>query len=1341
MKKVLLIPLLVIFSFVLNAQDSKIALEPSRAVKSVSNDSFTGFTAKFSYSDIVGYDVNTEKGIFTAIDIDGTYASGNDGDPQLLVDRQMIAIPIGATPILTVKSYTEEVYNLSEYGMHKIMPRQPSVSKSANLDDIKFIYNEEAYATKGFVGKEIADVEVAGNLRGIHFGFINIRPIAYDASTNTIKVRNNIEIEVKFEGGDKAETQRLFEVTYSPYFNSFYNGLFNRNVYDDNPDIYQNPVHMIVIADRMFEEAMQPWLEWKTKKGFYLNVNYTDEIGSSYNQIQQFVTTTYNEGLDSGEVPVFVVLFGDIAQIPAKIGSNSKCVTDLYFGSIDGDIYPEMYASRLCCETTSQMESLIEKTLVYEQYTMEDPSYLNNVLLVAGNDSYGWTPKVGIPTMKYAMQNYFNEEHGYENVYNYLGSPYTGCYNHLSTGVAHAHYTAHGGYDCWADPYFGVSSVNGLTNEGKYFLAIGNCCIAADYGHNPICFGEAMIRADKKGAYAYIGAAPSTYWNEDYYWAVGAHNFPYGQVPTYEGSSMGSFDAMFMEESFNTVSSTNFTGLLACSYAHEGSYQTHSNPTYYWQAYNVLGDGSIMPYLSEPTENNISHESVIFIGFDTFTVSADPYSLVAISKDGELLGTAVVGERGTVDVEIEPITSSGTVDLVVTCPQRIPYTAELIAQAAEGPYLTLDSHVLGGDGILSYGETTDLDLVIKNVGVDPTESESTITLSCESDKITINNATATCNALNPEQTITVSGFNFTVSEDIENGEMFEFNVTISNATETWQNKFKITAYKPILKYDKFEWEGAFEPNSTINLNVCYKNTGGFPVSDVQVNLTTTNSNVTVTPNPQTIGQIAADGSACATYSINIGNVENTEVIEFVTDASGDDGAITAEGEFEIANSCNVVFHLTDSYGDGWNGGGSLDIMFDDGTPTVNITVPSGNSVFQKVLNINTGTEVTLKYNKGSWDNENGISVYYEDDPENVIYEVTNPSNGVIFTFVCSCAATLIQPIVNLDLDLVDEANVQLTWSHPNVENVSTFIIYRDGAEIATTNELTYLDENVPEGVHTYCVVAVDNNDQQSMQICENITIELSNCGPVKDLAYLINGDVVYLTWNGYSSAIKYNVYRNGELLGDTENETYQDQPTANGNYNYCVEAVYDDCISEQACIDLVYDVDLCNPVKNLAGENDGTNVITLTWDYPEGYGNKAFTGYKIFLEGEEIATIDDPSVNTFVDDFSHVGKCIPVNYCVKAIYTTCESEDVCVEVQTIGIEDNSNISVYPNPSNNIVNIDGVNVDKVYIYNNIGQLVEVLNSNTVNVSSYTPGVYMFNIITLEGVSYKSKVVVQ
>ena len=43
-----------------------------------------GFTATFSFSSIQATDVNTEKGVFSTLTMDGTYPSGNVGEPMLL---------------------------------------------------------------------------------------------------------------------------------------------------------------------------------------------------------------------------------------------------------------------------------------------------------------------------------------------------------------------------------------------------------------------------------------------------------------------------------------------------------------------------------------------------------------------------------------------------------------------------------------------------------------------------------------------------------------------------------------------------------------------------------------------------------------------------------------------------------------------------------------------------------------------------------------------------------------------------------------------------------------------------------------------------------------------------------------------------------------------------------------------------------------------------------------------------------------------------------------------------------------------------------------------------------
>ncbi|MCR5646350.1 MAG: choice-of-anchor J domain-containing protein [Bacteroidales bacterium] len=650
----------------------------SESKAEITRSDFTSLNAVFSYGAIESAEISTTRGIFSEIAIEGTYPSGEIGTPQLPASHQLLAVPFGATPSVNIISYTMTDYCLSDYGIKTLLPHQPSIRKDQRPEDVEFVYEAFSYQTRSLATAPEATIEMQGTLRGIRIGSLVVNPVSYNPTSNTLRVFNDIEVEVRFEGADLAETERMLLSTYSPYFDIVYQQMFNYrqilDVYTDHPDLMAYPVHMIVIAPQNYTTALQPWVNWKIQKGFDVNVYTTSQTGTSYSAIRSYVQNLYNTGVSQGKTPTFLILVGDVAQIPATTGSSSEKVTDLYYGSVDGDYFPDMFYSRMSAENTTQLTSIINKILQYEQYTMADPSYLNKVLLIAGQDNY-WNPVVAQPTINYATTYYYNTAHGFSNVYAYLNS-YSGCYNNLSTGVGFANYTAHGSETGWSGPAFSNSNVNSLTNTNKYFLAMGNCCLTGNFGYSSACFGEAMIRAENKGAYSYIGSCPVTYWYEDFYFGVGAHNTHGGPTPSYTGSSTGCYDGIWMDDTYNTVSSMVFLGNLAVCYAHTGGYQTHSTPLYYWQAYHVLGDGSIMPYRVNPTANNVSHGTTFPAGATSFTVTAEAGSYVGISQNNVLKGAALVPSTGIVNVPVTPVTS-GQVKIVVTKPQRQPYIQTL----------------------------------------------------------------------------------------------------------------------------------------------------------------------------------------------------------------------------------------------------------------------------------------------------------------------------------------------------------------------------------------------------------------------------------------------------------------------------------------------------------------------------------------------------------------------------------------------------------------------------------------------------------------------------------------
>ena len=773
----------------------KIQLRSVDRAECVSSD-YQQLKASFSFSTIEAQDVASERGTFSWLSMPNTVIGGNEGDPQIPVVNELIAVPFGAQPTIRVTSYSTTDYKLDELGIHTLVPRQPSLRKDKRPEDVPFVYNASAYQIRGLRTEPRAFVSVEGTMRGIRLGKMTIEPVSYDPVNNTLRVFNDIEVEVSFNGADAEATEKMLVDTYSPYFDIVYKQMFNyraiRSAYDDHPDLYTTPVKMLVVTTSTYANStpFQNWLVWKKQKGIDVDVQ-TVANNASASTIKNLIYSRYN-----ANHPTFLVIVGDETVVTYyqlwNYGSTyGNAATDLEYASVDGDVYHDMFISRMPVSSTTELGNLVNKTLTYEQYTMSDPTYLNNVLLIAGADDT-WAPRVGRPTINYAANNYFNTAHGFTNVYKYVTSSYTGCYNYLSSGVGFANYTAHGDIQEWYNPNFTNSDVNALTNNDKYFWAMGNCCLTANFKNaqnNQTCFGEAMIRAANKGAFGYIGSVPESYWWEDYYFGVGATNV-YNQTPNMSQTQTGVYDAMFDDTGFNTLNAVPFIGNVAVSYAHAGSYSSSVSDEYYWRAYQCFGDGSVMPYHTQPAANNVSHASIINVGATTFTVNAVAGSYVSITKDNEILGVAQVPSSGSVNVPITGLTSEGNVMIVVTRQQRQPYMQTIPAIVSNNPYIIVDGYT---PNIALVGEDTDLSITFQNLGNQATTGNTTVTLTSTNPYVTILAGTQTFGTLAVNASTTLNGFQFRINQGAVVGSDVTLHYTAVNGSNTWEGDLTVTA--------------------------------------------------------------------------------------------------------------------------------------------------------------------------------------------------------------------------------------------------------------------------------------------------------------------------------------------------------------------------------------------------------------------------------------------------------------------------------------------------------------------------------------------------------------------
>ncbi|HPK05321.1 MAG TPA: C25 family cysteine peptidase [Bacteroidales bacterium] len=365
--------ILLVFSSLSYSQTTILNLDNSKTSATVVHDDMQYFTALFTYNEIIASDTETSNGSYCEIYIPNTFFIGELGFPKLPASRKLIEIPFGAEVTIKVLSYTLKEYDLEKFGItNKIIPVQPSVRKDQDAEMIPFELNHEIYGKDKYLEYDIATVDILGVLRNTRMAQLTIAPVSYNPVRNTIKIYNNIEVEISFSPADEELNRYIKSSVRSLWFEPVQNMLFNNPGSKDLTfnDLTKYPVKYLVVAPRMFEADLQPFIEWKTKKGFEMIVAYTDEIGMDFKSIQQWIHDQYNSATPDDPAPSFLLLVGDTPLIPSSTGSSTGKSTDLYYASVDGDYFPEMYYGRFSANNSAELISQIEKTLYYEQYQL-----------------------------------------------------------------------------------------------------------------------------------------------------------------------------------------------------------------------------------------------------------------------------------------------------------------------------------------------------------------------------------------------------------------------------------------------------------------------------------------------------------------------------------------------------------------------------------------------------------------------------------------------------------------------------------------------------------------------------------------------------------------------------------------------------------------------------------------------------------------------------------------------------------------------------------------------------------------------------------------------------------
>lgn len=870
----------------------------------ISRSDYSSATVRFVAPELDFTILDANGTAYTQLVMEGAAPSAVIGQPNLPVLSQLIEIPVCNSVAVRVQVNQTKALSSLKY---PVMPVQPAPSKS-DRKARPFAIDSAFYALDTDLCAH-AWVETLGVGRDRNLAMLRISPVFYNPVSDAISIATDMTITLAYEGADAAATEQLHSRYYSPDF--ALGGSLLSTVPAGKSIRNAAPLHYLIVAHSSFRGTLDSLVDWKRSRGMLVTVAYTDDpaVGTSSSSIAAYIKSFYTNATDELPAPTFLLLVGDHQQIPAF---NARCyspasdhVTDLYYATwTDGDNIPDCYMGRFSARTVAELTPQIEKTLYYEKYLFDDDSFLGTGVLIAGEDrgvsgdnAYNYAD----PAMDYIAKTYVNIANGYRTIHYYknnTGFAPTGVYVNGSSqttasaatlrtlynqGCGWVNYSAHGYDDCWGTPEFSTSNVNNMTNNGKPGIMIGNCCLSGRFNTTSYdaCLGEALLRkGNNAGAVAYFGATNSTYWPHDFCWSVGVRSGISNTMnASYNPNNLGMYDRLFHthNENYNawhiTAGSMNVAGNTAVQAY--GSYDL-----YYWEIYELFGDPSLMPYLGQASDMEPDCDPIIFVGSDSYSVTAAPYAYVALTSGEEhtLVSAAYADADGVAILPLPGDLVPGTLSLSVWAQNRKPYTSEVTVTVRDGAYVMLTD--MAAEGAVRAGSTVNFDVTIANLG-NAIPTAGLITFASATEGVYVINPVAHFTHCDPGDTVTLhAACPIFISESLADGQPIVINATVDfgSGTSLRRKTFAVSAAK--LVCTRVECVPTLAPGQTSVITCGITNQGSQLSNDCTYTLVNDFGILAVSPDPVHLGLIAPGDTRQVSFSLTLSDQAPFAVLPF-----------------------------------------------------------------------------------------------------------------------------------------------------------------------------------------------------------------------------------------------------------------------------------------------------------------------------------------------------------------------------------------------------------------------------------------------------------------------------
>lgn len=816
---------------------------------------------------------------YEQIQLRGCLQSANAGQPSLPWQSVCLMLPQGQEAE-SIEVYLSDFHELE--GTHELFPYQPSRTYS-DPERREFIKDESVYSSKAVYPSKAYGQLSTHYLNGIGFAFSAFSPVQYEPANGKVSYATKATVVVKTRATradhssmawlTPSNVRRAERLAQNPEMIRNYEGRDELPAYD-----------LLVVTKQQYVSSFDEYISFYQARGLRTRVETIENVLSTMNgqddpeKLRNYILQEYqNNGIQ------MVNLAGDVPDIPYRSlhchvtspGGNQddQLPADLYYAALDGtwndngnsywgeigedDLLPEIGIGRMCFSNQEELNNMMHKTIAYQanpvlgefrnvimagEHLYDNPlsngsQYLE--LLIGERSDNGYTT-VGIP-----------ENYNFTRLYYELGTwSGTNLMNAVNQGTEYVHHDGHANTTYvaeWSNSDItdsNFSGANGVDHNYTFFHTSG--CVCGDF--TSTCILEKMTKISNF-AVATIGNSRYGWFNEGQTEGPAIHLHRETE-DAYFHERIPQSGLALTEGKIQTAPWVNAPGQWE-----EGALR--------WNFYdlNLMGDVAVCPWHDEPFTPEINYSAQLLIGLASTEVNVNDENgnalqnfRCALFHGDDLIGVGYTDENGTAEIEFaQPIDFVDAMSLMVTGCDAWPQTFEVFSIPGNTAYVIYDSYTLdGGAEQIDFNGNYTLNMVVKNVGT-VNANNVNATLSCDSEFITISQATASVGTVNGGQDITLeNAFAFSVSDEVPNNTLVRFNVICTDGTDTWESHFNVRVYAP-----EFELVSAtlaiardpfLNPGDSGNVHFVFKNNGGatapaarFDVfnSHPEINITTT----------------------------------------------------------------------------------------------------------------------------------------------------------------------------------------------------------------------------------------------------------------------------------------------------------------------------------------------------------------------------------------------------------------------------------------------------------------------------------------------------------------------